>query len=303
MVRAAVAAAALWPAALCSIRPRATIVCAMPKNAYFPYSHDDDTYLWDHRNEDLGKVADQLGRGVNSVSARLERLRTPGSAGYARLFGSDDDSGIVKKAPSLRPVRECIQRVLHDQSLDSRCFRFGYRDRFEARPRVASFTDRNDCVSGAERLLVTALPEHRIEFLLYKKRLVWHKALKLDHIFGTGAAAEENGRHRIRDVVVGYDAWAKDRKVAKKAARRRAIHCLGSEERLAAFLRELSRLRDGQMGAEDLIDLALSEEYFGPLGSAPLQALLCVLPDEHALLRASLISLLVRERSLTLDDL
>ena len=37
-----------------------------------------------------GVVWRALGRGVKSVSARLERLRNPRTEGYERLFGSDD---------------------------------------------------------------------------------------------------------------------------------------------------------------------------------------------------------------------
>ena len=69
---------------------RARVALEMPTNAMYPYSRDDDAYLWKHQNE-LEAAAEYLGRGVSSCEARLERLRNPKTNGYRRLFGSDDE--------------------------------------------------------------------------------------------------------------------------------------------------------------------------------------------------------------------
>ena len=53
---------------------RARVVLEMPTNAMYPYSRDDDAYLWKHQNE-LEAAAEYLGRGVSSCESRLERLR------------------------------------------------------------------------------------------------------------------------------------------------------------------------------------------------------------------------------------
>jgi hypothetical protein len=39
-------------------------------------------------------------------------------------------------------------------------------------------------VKGQERMLMKALPEHRIEYVKYRERLVWDKHLRLDLVFG-----------------------------------------------------------------------------------------------------------------------
>ena len=112
-------------------------------------------------------------------------------------MSGDGDGGCIageaKKQPSLRPMRECIQRIMYGGDLSSRDFVIGYRDRFRAVPCEAPFDAPNESISGGERSLVQALPEHRIEYLKYRKRLVWHKEQRLDNMFG-GQEASPFGR-------------------------------------------------------------------------------------------------------------
>ena len=82
--------------------------------------HDDSLDRCTNRSGTIEQLARELGRGKKSVTARLERLRDPKTAGHRRLFGTDDEAS--ESEPALRPVRDCIQRVLHDPALSTRDF-------------------------------------------------------------------------------------------------------------------------------------------------------------------------------------
>lgn len=237
----------------------------MPRNVHTPWSREEDAYIWKHRSEPAEELGSALGRGAKGVAGRLKRLADPSTDGYRRLFGpdpSDDDDAEGSSAVRLRPAHECIQRIIWDNSLDPKEFTLGYRDRFAAAPLLAPFDAPNQSIEGRERLFVLALPEHRIEFLLYRKRLVWHKELRLDYIFGSGA---RGGGVRIADIMAGYADWEADRALRVRRARRRAIGLVG-ERGLAALLQLLSRVRDGESTVDDFVEAALSERYFAARG-------------------------------------
>ena len=270
----------------------------MPENVHVAYSRSEDAYLWEHRHEPLEEVAETLGRGAKSCAARLDRLRNPSTAGHRRLFGGDDEA--EEKAARLRPVRDCIQRVLHDPLLDPADFRFGYHDRFHPFPRAAPFDAPNDSVEGGARSLVLALPEHRIECLWYRGRLVWHKASRLDDVFGS------RGGLRIQEVVDGHADWTSARKRRAREARNRALRALGGaeagpEEALTRFNQLLVSVKDGATDVGSFVEAALSPSFFGADGrgaeaapgepeEAPLAVveLVGILPDEHWDVRAAL---------------
>ena len=119
---------------------------------------------------------------------------------HRRLFG-DDDSEEEGKAAALRPAHECIQRIIHDPGLTAADFVVGYRDRFQPGLLRAPFEAPNQSVNGAARMLVLALPEHRIEALWYRKRLVWHKASRRDDIFGSRGLQPDGSGLKIQQVI------------------------------------------------------------------------------------------------------
>ena len=255
---------------------RARVVLEMPTNAMYPYSRDDDAYLWKHQNE-LEAAAEYLGRGVSSCESRLERLRNPKTDGYRRLFGSDEDE---EAAEGLRCVRDCIQRILHDPALDPATFRVGYSDRFRPLPREVAFDKPNDSIDGAERSFVLALPEHRIVYLKYQKRLVWHRPLRLDLIFGSRGSGS-----RIQDVVATYDEWARERDERISEANARAAAALGSADSLKEFKQLLKGAAQRKVEMAAFVDAALSPAYFGRDDAEALLGLVATLPDEHTKLR------------------
>ena len=147
---------------------RSVAVARMPEHVHQPYTRDDDAFLWANRERPDEEVASELGRGAKSCSARLEKLRRPTTAGHRRLFGEDDNEE-EGKAAALRPAHECIQRIIHDPGLTAADFVVGYRDRFQPGLLRAPFEAPNQSVNGAARMLVLALPEHRIEALWYRE--------------------------------------------------------------------------------------------------------------------------------------
>ena len=207
----------------------------MPKKVHVPFSNEDDAFLWAHRNDDLGAVAQALGRGRKGVTARLKRLSDPATEGHARLFGERQPP----KESSLRPVRDAVQRIMWDETLDRSTFFLGYRDRFRAAPIEVAFDAPNANVKGSATQLVLALPEHRIQYIKYKRRLVWHKALRLDLIFGSG----KGHGMRIQHVVQTYPSWSAERSAWISSARKAAARALGSGEQLKALMQLVSKVR------------------------------------------------------------
>ena len=275
---AAIALLLLRPAPQLLVRPsRARVVLEMPQNAMYPYSRDDDAYLWKHQNE-LEAAAEYLGRGVSSCENRLERLRNPKTDGYRRLFGSDDEE--EADAGGLRCVRDCIQRILHDPALDPATFRVGYSDRFRPLPREVAFDKPNDSIDGAERSFVLALPEHRIVYLKYQKRLVWHRPLRLDLIFGSRGSGS-----RIQDVVATYDEWARERDERISEANARAAAALGSADSLKEFKQLLKGAAQRKVEMAAFVDAALSPSVLWEGDAEALLDLVATLPDEHTELR------------------
>ena len=289
------------------IQRSSSIRVGMPPKVHEAYTRKEDQYLWAHKDGDMEEVASELGRGAKSCVARLKRLRNPSSSGHARLFGADcseEEDGCVVKEASLRPVRECFQRILYDPLLDGgRDFRVGYMDRFLPVPCEVDFLAPNDSISGYERTLVQALPEHRIEYILYKKRCVWHKAQRLDDIFGS------RGGLRIQNVVDGYSEWESGRRAVMQHARKLAVAALGGrqsggDERLALFRKLIGKVKRGSVTVTEFADAALSPAFFGAdgrgeaangniVGEDPaLTALVATLPDEIAEFREELLEAL-----------
>jgi len=240
---------------------RAHLCACMPRHVHEPYSAEDDAFLWAHQ-DDIDVVAEALGRGTKSCTSRLERLRNPRSEGYQRLFGDDDEP---LKSGGLRPARDCLQRIKHDPLLSAKDFVVGYRDRFEATLRRVPFDAPNRSVRGNERQMVLALPEHRIESFWFKSRLVWHKRLRIDDIFGS------RGGLRIHQVVNDYVGWERETSRRLGQARRRAWVALGSsktaDHTLLAFKKELMDVRDGRTSVEAFVDVSLSDDFFGVDGN------------------------------------
>ena len=210
----------------------------MPAHLYEPYTRADDQYLWAHRNEPVEVLAEALGRGPRSCVARLKRLRDPSTEGHRRLFGVCEEALSDAKETALRPARDVIQRILHDPALSVSDFVVGYRDRFETATLECPFDAPNESIRGRERSMVAALPEHRIEYFVYRGQLVWHKGQRLDDVFGSRGGA------RLKDVIAQHGAWEQVRKRRLRSARMHALAALGgSTAKLGSFVESLGQVR------------------------------------------------------------
>lgn len=279
-----------------------------------PFSAEEDALLWERHgsgsaDDDLEQTAALMSRGATGLRRRLQRLREPTTEGHRRLFGEDDEPGGTDGQPlraRLRTALECVQRVLWDPGLTPSEFTVHYRDRFDTRVCSFPMDAPNDSIRGPERLRALALPQHRILYIKYRRRLVWHRQMKLDRVFGSGipqpgdaaggapgASAEDTAgegegaptahgsvegaapARRMHEVVRSYGAWAAADAAARSAAKARARRCLQCaagrrygtvEERMAAVGALLSAARDGQLGAADAAAALMDPELFGNEG-------------------------------------
>ena len=100
---------------------------SMPRNVHAAYTREDDAFLWKNRKnaKTIAAAAEELGRGVKSCTARLERLSNPTTEGHRRLFGRTADDAADASLSSLRPVRDVMQRIEYDPALDPSSFVVG----------------------------------------------------------------------------------------------------------------------------------------------------------------------------------
>jgi len=168
------------------------------------WSIDDDRALYDayKNNDGTSSIAISLKRGIKGVEHRLKKILDPKTNAYTRLFGNNDNDNDSDGSVSLKPANEVITRLLYDQSLDKADFSFVYHDREEGmieQPLNAN----NESVKGKERLLVKALPEHRIRQFLYKKRVIWDRSERLDLVFASGIGPSV----KLEETIMTYDDW------------------------------------------------------------------------------------------------
>ena len=90
-------------------------------------------------------------------------------------------------------MSDAISRILHDSSLPTNYFTFGYLDRFKGELEkpiaAANWTDALDTIDDVTTF---AIPRHRLRFLKCNGELVWHKEDRLD-LFWKGGTDPETG--------------------------------------------------------------------------------------------------------------
>ena len=140
-----------------------------------------------------------------------------------RLFGANLSEQDVTPS-SLRPVQAVVQRLLWDGSLNKDEFSFVYEDRYEGLKEMpGSISDNffhlvimllvsspNVNVKGKERLLIRAVPPHRIKAVKYRDRMVWDKNDRIDCFFGS------LGESKIEEVIASYGLWSEEQKSKRK---------------------------------------------------------------------------------------
>jgi len=191
--------------------------------------------------ETVPKLCSIVGRGIRSVKERIVYLE--------QMEVSKGNVVSTKTGDKLMPVSEVLQRIRWDPELQqlSSDFVVVYKDRFENNNMRARFDQKNENISGSEEQFVFALPQHRIESILFKERTIWDKESRLDRVYGS-----MNGRgKKITDIVSTSDHYEHIlTDVEKCKSIRRSLEI----ERVRTFLGEVSfesfqdltnNLRDG----------------------------------------------------------
>lgn len=188
-------------------------------NIYMPWSIEDDRYLFENWNKrkDLTDLCKDLKRGHNGVLNRIKHLNDKNHNAFKRLFQVDDDFD----SNPLRPSADVIERILWDSSLNINDFSFAYEDRFLGSC-TASFNAPNVNVKGKERLLVKAIPVHRIQSIFYRDRVIWDRKGKIDFVFGTGGSSSNV---RLSDIIFSYDEWIETQRQLKLHQPKMIIYC------------------------------------------------------------------------------
>ena len=225
-------------------------------NIYREWTVQDDETLYTNRHLSTVKLASLLGRGLHGVESRMKKLSDVNSAAYSRLFGAtapqDDDP--EKK---LTPVKEVLRRIQWDTTLDANLFAIVHYDRMDDMLCETPFNATNDSISGKERQFAFALPEHRIQSVKYRERVVWDKEMRMDCVFGS-----MNGKGETIDrVVERYDEWERKKEETEARNRRRylemvnEITALLGEERVSEMKRMTAILLERE------VDLVSVRDY------------------------------------------
>ena len=219
------------------------------ENIYFEWTLADDKLLYDNRHISTVRLASLLGRGMHGVEARLKKLSDVNSSAYARLFGSssniditDDDEQQQQSNKGLTPVKEVLRRILWDPSLgEPSSFTILHYDRVSNSLTETPFDASNNSISGKETQFVFALPEHRIQQVKYRERVIWDKEMRLDCVFGS-----MNGKGETIDgVIESYDSWISEKNEREERNRQRQTQILTEmnaiiQEQRLSVLKDLS---------------------------------------------------------------
>ncbi|XP_049756468.1 leukocyte receptor cluster member 9 [Elephas maximus indicus] len=178
------------------------------------------------------------------------RQQHPGAPAPARPSGAVPAEAGTKKPP-LRTAAAVIQRIRWDPRLDPADFSVGYADRFlgvREEPFAAFCWDAPLAALGPG---VLAIPQHRVRYFRFRGRIVWDRASRTDHVFGSGQAGR--GPTILEaldgDALDGNEAGALDAEKQESGPRGRG------EQALA----ELGAADAQGIGGPDAMSLVLAE--------------------------------------------
>jgi uncharacterized protein (UPF0248 family) len=187
---------------------------SFPENLYQEWTLSQDQWLWEHRDEPVVTLASALGRGLRGVELRLEKLKNVNSPAYQRLFvenkrkkdskldDHDDDSIPRSCRPKFVPVSDVLRRFQYDSTLNPADFSILYYDRVQDQVLERKMDAPNDEIAGTARKFVDAIPDHRIQAIKYKERIVWDREKRTECVFGNGG---------IMQVMETYDEWKRQK--------------------------------------------------------------------------------------------
>ena len=224
------------------------------ENIYREWTLADDETLYTNRHLSTVKLASLLGRGLHGVESRIKKLSDVNSPAYERLFAVQVEEEGKK---GLTPVKEILRRIQWDPTLDSDSFTIVHYDRVDDSLCETNFNASNDSISGKERQYVFALPEHRIQSVKYRERVVWDKEMRLDCVFGS-----MNGKGETIDrVVETYDDWKREKEEREEANKKRYTEMVQEITRILGEdgVKEMKRLTSDML--ENEVDVVSVREY------------------------------------------
>ncbi|XP_072423628.1 leukocyte receptor cluster member 9 [Chiloscyllium punctatum] len=132
---------------------------------------------------------------ILGTASETEIPGCPGGAEVPRQEG--------KKAP-MRTAGMVISRIRWDPELRPADFAVGYHDRFlgtvEQPFELFTWGELAEAELGA-----LAIPQHRIQYFKHRGRVVWDRAARLDHVFGS-----TGGRRTIRELLADHQDGIQD---------------------------------------------------------------------------------------------
>ena len=208
-------------------------------HVYEAWTLEQDQLLWEQyaeKKKSIPELASILGRGLQGVKARLNKLNNVDSPAYQRLFqggGNANDNDIKdtisgKKKEKLVPVSEVLRRIQWDHMLQMEDFRIVHYDRVEDKVMESPMDAPNTSIQGSATSLIDALPEHRIVGVKYKERIVWDREERVDLVFG-------NIDGGIYQIVQDYSNWKKQRDMAMEWNRQRQAQVSQQIEQILGY--------------------------------------------------------------------
>ena len=207
-------------------------------HVYEAWTLEQDQQLWEQfaeKKKSVAELASILGRGLQGVKARLNKLNNVDSPAYQRLFqgsesGSTSSTATIKKE-KLVPVSEVLRRIQWDHSLQMEDFRILHYDRVEDKVMESAMDAPNTSIQGAATSLIDALPEHRIVGVKYKERIVWDREERIDLVFDN----KKGSGGGIYQIIEEYDAWKRQRDRAMEWNRKRQAQVSQNIEQILGF--------------------------------------------------------------------
>ena len=158
---------------------------------------------------------------------------------------------LLAATTALRPVADVLQRLEYDRGVDANRFTFYFREAQLPVKVGAAWGDANDRVNGTERMLAKAIPQHRIAFVSYGNRLVWHRGRRVDRVYGSGLTPN----CKLYDVVADYDAWYLKRSDGA-AATLEAVRCECGADAFSVLRQNSRRASRRDLGPNEWLDAA-----------------------------------------------
>jgi len=121
--------------------------------------------------------------GVLPAVAVPQSTKKPKVEKNQKQTESDQETAAPKK--KMRTADDVIKRIQWQQELNSEDFTVGYLDRFLGVQEKEFGAFSWDDIATVDDYAVLAVPKHRIQYFKYCGKVIWHKTMRLDNVFGS----------------------------------------------------------------------------------------------------------------------